>query len=192
MSQQATGNELIQRYLKGDEEALRLLYEQHIPGVFRFIFRLAPSDIDVEDIVQEAFLKAWKHLARFDQSHSFKTWLFTIAKNTLFDAIKKKRPLTFSELNTGQEDQEPLEIDIADERPLPSELLEEKESQVRLEALLDQLSPPQKTVVTLHLFEDLTFREIGEVVGESMETVKTRYRRALAVLLRLLQKPPAS
>lgn len=173
--------QLIKQYLKGDEQSLRVLYEQYIQSVFNFIARLAPPGFDVEDIVQEAFVKAWRNLKKFDQSKSFKTWIFTIAKNILFDQMKKKQPMAFSQLEQDEEGNAP-ELDIADSRPLADELLSAIDSDKRLEELLQKLNPLQRAVVISHAIEGLTFSEIGEVLGEPMDTVKTRYRRALSKL----------
>ncbi|MDD5726604.1 MAG: RNA polymerase sigma factor, partial [Patescibacteria group bacterium] len=173
--------QLIKQYLKGDEESLRVLYEQYVPSVYNFIFRLAPSGFDVEDIVQEAFVKAWLNLKKFDQSKSFKTWIFTIAKNVLFDQIKKKQPIAFSQLESDEEGNVP-DLDVADSRPLADEILNAIDSDKRFEELLQILNPVQRAVVISHAIEGLTFSEIGEVLGQPMDTVKTRYRRAIGKL----------
>ncbi|MHB8831253.1 MAG: RNA polymerase sigma factor [Patescibacteria group bacterium] len=173
--------QLIKQYLKGDEQSLRILYEQHVPSVYNFIFRLAPSGFDVEDIVQEAFVKAWLNLKKFDQSKSFKTWIFTIAKNVLFDQIKKKQPIAFSQLDSDEEGNVP-ELDIVDSRPLADEVLNAIDADKRFEELLQKLNPVQRAVVVSHAIEGLTFSEIGEILGQPMDTVKTRYRRAIGKL----------
>lgn len=170
--------QLIKQSLKGNEQSLRVLYEKYIPSVFNFIYRLAPPEFDVEDIVQEAFVKAWLNLKKFDQSKSFKTWIFTIAKNVLFDQIKKKQPIAFSQLESDEEGNVP-ELDVADSRPLADEVLNAIDSDKRFEELLQILNPVQRAVVISHAIEGLTFSEIGEVLGQPMDTVKTRYRRAL-------------
>lgn len=173
--------QLIKQYLKGDEQSLRILYEQYVPSVYGFIFRLAPPGFDVEDIVQEAFVKAWINLKKFDQSKSFKTWIFTIAKNVLFDQIKKKQPIAFSQLESDEEGNVP-ELDIVDSRPLADEVLNAIDADKRFEELLQKLNPAQRVVVISHAIEDLTFSEIGEILGQPMDTVKTRYRRAISKL----------
>ncbi|MFA6099374.1 MAG: RNA polymerase sigma factor [Patescibacteria group bacterium] len=175
--EQENDAQLVKKYLKGDEHALRLLYERHIPAVYNFIARISPSEIDVDDIVQEAFVKAWKNLKKFNLDLSFRTWLFTIAKNVLLDQIKKKRPMIFS-----LSDQDDAFIDVEDSKPLPDAMLDIRDSDERVAILLNELTPAQRATVVLHVMEDLTFREIGEVLGQPMETVKTRYRRAIASL----------
>lgn len=186
MIQSDSDSILVQAYLKGDDDALRLLYERHIPGVYNFIARLSPHDIDPEDIVQDAFIKAWRNLKHFDLEKNFKTWIFTIAKNTLLDRLKSNRTVTFSLLEEMKGDEGP-EIDPVDQRPLPDEVLQKLESEKYASDLLSSLKPATRAVVVMHVFEDLSFREIGEILGEPMDTVKTRYRRAMQALARKLK-----
>lgn len=172
--------ELVKKYLAGDQNALNELYGTYIPSVFNFISRLAPDGTDVENLTQEAFVKAWTNLKRYDAKRPFKTWLFTIAKNTLFDELKKKRPINFTAMKSG--DGEKTEMDVADDRPLPEELMIRAEADARVGDMLKRLSPRQSAVVVLHVIEGMTFAEIGEVLSEPMDTVKTRYRRGIASL----------
>ncbi len=175
--------ELVKKYLAGDQDALKRLYEAYIPAVFNFLNRMVPVGLDIENLAQETFVKAWSNLKRYDTDKPFKTWLFTIAKNTLFDELKKKRNVNFSDL---QKDDGEGELDVADDRPLPDELLKAAEADDRIGELLGRLKPKQATVVVLHVLEGMTFVEIGEVMGEPMDTVKTRYRRTLAILEKML------
>jgi RNA polymerase sigma-70 factor (ECF subfamily) len=179
----ASDTTLIEEYLRGKEIALRMLYERHLPATFRFVSRLAPKGIDAEDVVQETFIKAWRHLKRFDKTKSFKTWLFVIAKNTLFDHIKKKQPALFSSLDVMEDDESKF-FDVEDTRPLPDEIFAQKEARAILEIALQELGTQSRAVVVLHVMEELTFQEIAEVLGEPMNTVKTRYRRAVGMLIK--------
>ncbi len=175
---------LVKRHLSGDQDAIRELYGKHIPAVFNFINRLAPAGTDVENLTQEAFVRAWNHLKRYDRSKPFKTWLFAIAKNVLFDDLKKRKTVGFSFLNADSDAF--ASADVPDERPLPDEILARAQADAKVGELLKRLSAEQAAAVVLHVFEDMTFAEIGEVLGEPMETVKTRYRRALAKLEKML------
>lgn len=181
--------QLIAESLKGDENALSSLYLKHIPAVFNFIKKIAPPGIDADDIVQEAFIKAWRNLKKFDTSKSFKNWIFTIARNTLIDAMKKN----MRQVGAYLDDEGAMEdADAIDGMPLPDELAERSELKDDLEKALDELTPPQKSVVILHAVEGMTFNEIAEIVEQPMDTVKTRYRRALAKLSSIIRKNPLS
>lgn len=181
--------QLIAESLKGDESALSSLYRRHIPAVFNFIKKIAPPEIDADDIVQDAFIKAWKHLKKFDASRSFKNWIFTIARNTLMDALHKNK---FQATAFLDNDDDGAIAETIDDAPLPDELAEKSELQEELEKALDELTPAQKSVVILHAVEGMTFNEIAEIVEQPMDTVKTRYRRALAKLSSIIRKNPLS
>ncbi len=183
--EQETDGQLVKKYLKGDENSLRILYERHIPSVYNFISRISPSETDVDDIVQDAFVKAWKNLKKFNPELSFKTWLFTIAKNVLLDKLKKNRTIIFS-LSDPEDEHEPIALE--DPRPLADAVLNEKDSDARVDELLDKLSAAERATVVMHVMEGLTFREIGEILGQPMETVKTRYRRAISRLAKRLSE----
>ncbi len=176
-----TDTELVQRILKGDDAALGILYAEYVTPVFSFISRLAPPSIDPQDIVQQAFIKAWQHLKQYDSQYPFRTWIFTIARNTLRDQIRKKTPTAFSDLDT---DEGPgFEEQVIDEHSTQtSDLIDQAIDQKWLDQALQQLPLSQKEVVLLHVVEQLTFQEIADSIKQPMDTVKTRYRRAIQKL----------
>ncbi|MFZ2804397.1 MAG: sigma-70 family RNA polymerase sigma factor [Patescibacteria group bacterium] len=175
--------ELIEAYGHGDERSFELLVNRHLPAVYRFLLRMTADPHTAEDLTQETFLKAWRHLNRFDRSKSFSTWLFTIGKNTVLDFFKKKRAIPFSEIDAGNpDDTDGFESSLADLSPLPSDLAERAELGKRLEALLATLPPAQRMAIVLHETEGLTFREVADILGEPLDTVKSRHRRGMIAL----------
>ncbi|MEI6553527.1 MAG: sigma-70 family RNA polymerase sigma factor, partial [bacterium] len=86
-------------YLSEGRTSFNILVERYAPSVYLFIFKLVGNKEDSEDIVQETFIKAWQKLAKFDTDLSFKTWLFSIAKNSAVDKLRKKKSIAFSSLN---------------------------------------------------------------------------------------------
>src|SRR3989344_2340755 len=91
-----TDEKLVQMYLRGGEKALEELVRRYLPLIYSFSRRYSGNTDNASDIVQEVFIKAWKNLKIFDQNKSFKTWIFTIAKNTALDWLKKKNAVPFS------------------------------------------------------------------------------------------------
>jgi len=88
-----TDEEIILLYKNGDGEALKTIIDRYTPPIYNFVARLANKN-DAPDIVQEVFIKIWKNIHHFDQSKaSFKTWIFTIARNTATDFLRKKKSL---------------------------------------------------------------------------------------------------
>lgn len=181
----ATDEELIQQYLNGDESAFERLVERHLTPLYGFIYRLSGNPEEATDLTQETFLKAWKNIRNFDQERSFKTWLFAIARNTVFDYLRKKKQVLFSELDTENES---FESSLEDTAILPEELFAQNESQQQVEQTLLNLSPEYRSIVLLHDTDSLTFEAIAEIVGKPMNTVKSQYRRALLQMREFLNK----
>ena len=91
-----TDEKLVQIYLKGDGKALEELVRRYLSLIYNFSRRYNGDADNVSDIAQEVFVKVWKNLKKFDKSKNFKLWIFTIAKNTALDWLKKKNAVPFS------------------------------------------------------------------------------------------------
>lgn len=86
---------LIKKYLQGDEKSLEILIQRYLKPIYSFIYRFIGNKQDAEDVTQEVFVKAWRNFKKFDQEKKFKTWIFSIAKNTAIDFLKKRRQFRF-------------------------------------------------------------------------------------------------
>lgn len=180
-----TDQELIGDYLNGDESSFASLVQRHIKPVYNFVFRLSGSAEDANDIAQDVFIKLWKNLDKFDAKKSFKTWMFTIARNTTIDWLRKKRSAVFAEfVQDGQENM--IEENIAAAGPLPDELFATAENGHKISQLVEQIPKKYQEVIWLHYKQQLTFSEIGQVLGRSIETVKSQHRRAILALKSLV------
>ncbi len=173
-------NEIIAKILSGDEDATAGIVKVYLQPVYNFVYRFVNDRDTAEDLTQETFLKAWKNLKRFDRNKKFKTWLFTIAKNTAFDLLKKKKEIPFSAF-TDEEGESWIE-NIADENILPDEILVRSDLAEELEGTLEKLPPHYRAILLLHYKEDLTLHEIAEILDEPYNTVKSWHQRGLARL----------
>jgi len=178
---------LIQRYLKGDQAALEALIKVYLKPVYGFIFHYIKDRAEAEDLTQEVFVKMWRNLKKFDQAKSFKTWLFTIARNSALDWLKKKKAIPFSEFENENGDNVLLDT-LKDSRPSPLELLEQKGLVNRINCALHKLSAQYRLIMQLYYNESLNFREIAEFLSESVDTVKSRHRRALIALKKFINQ----
>lgn len=180
--------ELISESLAGDEKAFEELLSPYLQPVYSFVLSLTHDVLMTEDVMQETCIKVWKHLNRFDAKRSFKTWIFAIAKNTAFDALKKKRDLPFSVFFRGEDEEieEPWSDRIVDEAPLPDELLARADAAKLLEQYLRVLPEGFQRILRLHYQDDFSLLEIAEILGEPYNTVKSRHGRALLGLRRVL------
>ncbi len=170
---------LIKEYLDGDEESFRIIIDKYTPSIYNFSIRFVGVEY-AKDITQDVFLKVWKNIKKFDNKKaSFKTWVFTIARNTITDYLRKKKMVSFSSLDGVEES---FESGIVDEVILPDEVLMKLEDRELLNNLLDGLPNNYKEVLILYYQEDITFKEIGEMLNKPLNTVKSYHRRALILL----------
>lgn len=136
------------------------IVKTYLTPVYSFVFRLIQDKDMAEDITQDVFIKAWK---KIDTEKNVRAFLFTIARNTTFDYLRKRK-------------HEPLEeMEVPDTEPLPPEIFEQKE----VEELFKTIHHEHLELIMLHDIEDMTFEEIAKIVNRPMNTVKSQYRRAL-------------
>jgi RNA polymerase sigma-70 factor (ECF subfamily) len=180
-----TDEELIAEYLGGADEAFASLLKRYVKGVFSFVARSTLDD--AEDIVQDIFLKAWKNLKKYDsKSAKFKTWLMRITRNTVIDAVRKKRPLVFSHFETDEGDA--FTPEVADPEPLPEELIARAQDACDVQEILQKISLPHREVLLLHYMSHQSFEEIAVILGVSASTVRSRHRRGISMLRRQLEE----
>ncbi len=180
-----TDAELSRHYLAREESSSETLVMEYLALVFGFIYRIVRDRAEAEDLTQETFVKAWKKLRSYDREKNFKTWLFTIAKNTAFDLLRKKKSAAFSDFDT-ELGENLLEETIADQNPLPEELAIRAEKKGLLEGALAKLPLQYRTIISLHYGEGFTFSEISEILGKPLNTVKSQSRRALNTLQKFI------
>lgn len=180
--------QIINQYLNGDIQAFEKIVGKYIKTIFSFTKRLTGNVDAATDITQETFIKCWKSIHKYDLKQNFKTWLFTIARNTAIDFMRKRKEYVFSDFDNSYDDTT-FSDTLVDNEPLPSEIFEQKEIKQTIDNLLNQLSIDQKVVVILHDIEGLTFDEIGIVLHKPLNTVKSQYRRSIQNLKNLLLSP---
>ena len=185
-------SQLIADYLSGDEKSLELLIQSYLKPIYSFVYRHVGDAQDTEDITQQVFVKVWRNLKKFDQQKNFKPWIFAIAKNTSIDFLKRsrsasggKKEIPFSKfVNTAGVGI--LAETLTDPAALPDKLLEWKDITQMLYSAMENLSVPYRMVLFLRYNDHFTFREIAEALEEPLHTVKSRHRRALIKLKKLL------
>lgn len=171
---------LVEAYLNGEEEALDRLVGRYAGPMYRFALRFVGPD-DAADVAQDALVKIWRNLKKFSPGKKFSVWAFTIARNAAIDFLRKrKRTIPFSEFDaaTGGD----IAAAAEDPDPLPDDLLHRRSLSAELLSAVGTLPALYQTVVMMRIEENLTFDEIGEVLGISSNTLKSRYRRALGRL----------
>ncbi len=176
--------ELIERVKKGDDVAFAELLQRFLGPVYRFTLRLLGRPQDAEDVVQDVWLKVWNKRATFQPGKRVKPWIFQIAYNTAIDALRKRRhELPFSSL---QRDEDSPELELEDPQISPAERAERVDSDRVMQGVVQGLSKADQLILELYYRYDLTFREMSEFLGVSLDTLKSRHRRALAKLKKKL------
>ncbi len=164
---------LIRRAQAGDEEAFRLLVERHEDRAVRVAANMVGNMEDARDLAQEAFLRVFRNLDRFDFAHGFTTWLYRIVTNLGIDFLRRRRPV--ARVQGGEEGDE-IELEDQD-APAPSRGLERSETAERVRACIDRLAPHFRSVLVLRELEGLSCLEIADIVGATHVTVRWRLHR---------------
>jgi RNA polymerase sigma-70 factor (ECF subfamily) len=162
--QQVQELELIRRSQAGDTESFGELVTKYRTKIFTMIFRMVRNEHDAWDLVQEAFLKAWQSIHRFEGRSSFYTWLYSLAMNLTIASLQRKRQ------------REDVELNDAIPSSLPGPGLDCQRTEIRewVNAAIAKLSPEHRAVVVLKELEDLQYHEIAEVLNLSIGTVMSR------------------
>jgi RNA polymerase sigma-70 factor (ECF subfamily) len=181
-----TDAELIKAVLKGDSASFEPLIQKYQPRIFATARRYARRDSEVEDIVQEVFIKAFQKLSSFRGEAPFEHWLMRLAVRTCYDFLRahqRNRETAFTELSEPENDWlERFKVDpdgASDHADAAKQLIEK---------IMDQLSPPAKLIITLLEIEDRSVKEIAEITGWSVPLVKVRAFRARAEMKKILAK----
>ena len=177
---QLEDSDLVSKSLHGDMKAFGVLIDRYKQMVFTLACRILRNKEEAEEIAQDTFLKAHKALETFKGEAKFSTWLYKIAYYQSLDQLKKKKRYIAS---VSLDQYRPTDIKVM------SGVLEEMELQDRaliVKRAIDKLNEEDAAIVTLFYFEELSIREIAEIVSLSSEVIKVRLfrsRKQLAILL---------
>lgn len=180
-----TDIQLINLYLEGNTKAFDGLVNRYSQATYRLIVQTVGNKDEAHDIVQETFIKVWKNIKKFDQKRNLKTWIFTIAKRTAIDYLRKRKNITFSSIDDG-ETETSFGNNVPDDGLLANEIFEKNENIESIKKALDSISLENKTIILLHHGEEMTFDEISIVLEKPMNTIKSQYRRTLINLRKFL------
>jgi len=180
-----TDEQLAEQCRARDEAAFQELMKRYMKQIFHFARQYTHTTEDAEDVVQDTFFKVWKYIKKYTKGRAFKPWLFTIARNTALDFLKKKRPALFSEMDSGETDVQYAET-LEDPEPLAPEIFHNAALAIQIGEAMDTLHPDHRAVLVMHYQENMTFEDIAITVDKPMNTVKSWHRRSLIRLKKLL------
>ncbi|MBD3347574.1 MAG: sigma-70 family RNA polymerase sigma factor [Candidatus Eisenbacteria bacterium] len=174
-------HELVALTAAGDDEAYRLLVERYSDFVYTVVLRIVRNPEDAEDVAQEAFVRAHRSIGRFRGDSKFSSWLYRIAVNRALTHLKRRRrrPQTV-EMSVSPRVEAEISSRHGDEDPERAVLDEEFRARVR--HAVSKLPPRYRAAVTLFYLEERNYKEVAEVLGIPMGTLKTHLHRARALL----------
>lgn len=182
--------DLIRQAQRGDRAAFEALVRQYDQAVLRLAYHLTGSEQDAQDIYQEAFLKAYRHVGNFRFECSFYTWIYRIVTNLCLDHLRRKKTRREdSAISTGADGEEfDLMANVADDRSgaSPERDLMRRELGNRIAKALTKLTPRERMVFELKHYQGLKLRTIGEMLQTTEETAKNTLFRATQKLRAIL------
>ena len=162
----------------GEPEAWDTLFRRYQLPLYVYVFELVHDEQTSLDLVQETFIAAVKHLGSLREDAKFGSWLFGIAHQKCVQRWRKRREVLFDEIH-----EPPDEFEDG-----PDDLLIRRESEAEFMNLLNQLPPPQRSVLLLHFIEDFSLEEIARITEAQLGTVKSRLHYAKRALRKLLEQ----
>lgn len=168
---------LIEAIQAGDRDAAARLYQRHVDRVHRICYRIVPDPGQVQDCVQEVWLKVFRKLGRFRCDRSFTAWLNTVTANTAIDYYRK--------WTRQRKHSQGLGIDpntVATNENSGSQQMDNTLVQARIRAALETISVNQRTAFALRYYEEIPIAEIAQIIGCTEGAVRTHIRRSLLAL----------
>jgi RNA polymerase sigma-70 factor (ECF subfamily) len=178
---------LVERSQKGDKNAFRLLFVRYQRRAYALAFGVVHNQQDALDVVQEAFLKAHRHLSTFQGSASFYTWLYRIVMNVAIDHVRKQsRSPTVDYDDTLAADEGEGELMPSALGRDPARELSRKELREQIGAALEKLSPNHRAVLVMREIDGLSYEEMAETMGCSKGTIMSRLFHARRYMQKFL------
>ncbi len=164
--------EWVRAAIAGDQDAFAELVYTFQDAVYNLCYRMLSDHVEAEDAAQEAFLRAYLNLKRYDPGRSFKTWLLSIASNHSIDRLRRRR-MHYVSID------DPLpSLTLSSSEPEPEDAALSREESQRVQALLDELAPDYRAAIVLRYWYDYSYLEIADILDTTESAIKSRLFRA--------------
>jgi RNA polymerase sigma-70 factor (ECF subfamily) len=183
---------LVRAAQRGDMAAFEELVARHRDKIYARAHSMMRNEEEAVDLSQEAWVKGWQRLRQFQGESSFGTWMTRVVINLCLDQLRKQKRQRTESIEAMDEESGGVERQMPVITVNPTAGLERSELRQRIDRALDLLSHEHRTVLVLHEFEEMEYKEIAKTMGCSIGTVMSRLfyaRRKLAALLADLKKP---
>jgi RNA polymerase sigma-70 factor (ECF subfamily) len=175
----------IEKAKKGDQAAFTFLLDFYWNDVYGFMLKRTENETNAEDITIETFSKAFDKIESYNPEFQFNTWLIAIAKNVHIDLLRKKKSSLFVEIS---EDDSHQAYTIADTSPSAEDMLIIEQNLSRLLQFIKALKPHYQEVIQLRYFQEMSYQEIADKIGEPLSNVKIKLLRAKKLLAEIIQE----
>ncbi len=170
---------------EGNQASYNYLLNRFWNDVYSFQLKRTRNEHEAEDISIRTFSRAFDRLETYDPNYSFKTWLITISKNLHIDLIRKRGSSLQWQSTSDQDDQV---FSIADDAPTAEDTLITEQNLAQLLQDIKKLKPHYQEVIHLRYFQELQYKEIASVLGESINNVKVKLLRARKLLAEIIEE----
>ena len=178
---------LIETAISGDQISYEKLMKKYYQLIYNLVYRKISKKEDVEDLTQEAFIKAFNSLENFDRQFAFSTWLFKIAQNNAIDYLRKKKLFTFSIDKEIDSDDSDYKFEIPDSENKPDKHIMDSEMRSILDEAIESLPKKYKDVIVLRHKSELEYEEIAKKMSLPLGTVKAHIFRGRELLNKYLK-----
>jgi RNA polymerase sigma-70 factor, ECF subfamily len=181
----------VERTLAGDRDAYRVLVDRYSLYIYRLAFRMTGNSHDAEEVVQEAFLRAYQKLSQFAGNSNFGTWVYRIAANYAIDRIRQRKVEEARQAAPSKPTEDGLEVDpvtqVKDPSASPERLAGSAELAAKMKQALDELTPAERTAIVMRHWEGCAIEEIATVLKSNTNATKNTVFRAVAKLRKALE-----
>lgn len=177
--------EAIKRAKQNDQKAFNFLLDTFWDDVYGFQLKRIGNENDAEDITIQTFSKAFDKIDTYNPDYKFKTWLIAISKNLHIDFLRQQKNIVNENLSNHNERKV---LEIMDTEPTPEDKLITEQNLAKLLRDIKKLKPHYHEVINLRYFQELSYKEISETLGEPINNVKVKLLRAKKLLAEIIKK----
>lgn len=178
--------ELVRRVQAGNNEAFEELVKRYERKVYNIAYRLMGNERDASEVLQDAFLRAYRFLPKFQFKSSFFTWLYRIATNVSLTKLRKREKVQLVSIDEPANADGDLPLEIPDYRYNPEKMMKQRQLREALQNAVDSLPPDYRSVVVLRDLEGLSNEEVSKVLNLTVAAVKSRLHRGRLELRKVL------
>ena len=181
-------SEVVQRFLEGDDRAFDEIVGRYDTRLQNFVARTVGDREQAEDLVQETFVRVYRHIRRFDQTRKFSTWIYTIAGNLAKNELRNRsrNPLVFFQTITKSWNAGFWPLDWEDPKTRPDDLYRKRFLREKVNEAVKRLPEHHRTVFVLRELHGKSYEEIAEITSCNLGTVKSRLNRARNAFARIV------